>query len=738
MTMDAAAPPEHLPAAAALQLAEFARACKAAARAVSLYPAEHPAIRISVSRLTDVVAKATTDGSLVIQVLPDSLLIDGRAAARPDSAVGELATLLHDHLVAVLTVHKGADAEVWLPFFVMLSRPVEEIRDGGGVARVWSLSGNSSIQLEELDYSEVLRERSGGQPVEWEQIIANCLHSNAVDLDEKAVRALLEVSGDAERLAELVVLLEERVSSGGIKAHTAALMRMLKGIVEIVAKAAPERLESALRNMSTAMGGLSPELMLELLSGQRERAEGAADLVLQVVNRMSDGTIAGFVAKDIVAQKGATGRLAQAFQALVPEIDRRRLLVEMAESQVAQSPLAQEPSFPELMASAKEMLTTYSDEPFVADEYGRELSTARTQAIEVERTSDDPPDRVASWLATVSEVSLRRLDLQLLLDLLTIETDPIRWQEVIDPVVYHIEDLLLVGDFDAALRLVEALVREAGPEGDPHRRATATAAIERLAHGQMMRNQAIDFRTMDDQAFESMQKICYAIGPVIIPPLAESLSVEEHQRVRQRLTTLLLGFGAAGKKSVERLKNSANPAVRRTAVHLMREFGGSEALPDLTKLLDDAEPNVQREALRAILAIGTDQAYEVLQRAMATGTERTRTSLMLALVGMRDERAAPLFGYIVRHVDHRGVLRNVFLRSIEALGMFRDEPSIDLLKEVLYRGEWWTPRRTAKLRGAAAQALRRIGTPAAIQALQQAAEEGPRGVRAAARAQLRV
>ena len=167
-----------------------------------------------------------------------------------------------------------------------------------------------------------------------------------MDLDEKAIRALLEVSGDADRLAELVVLLEERASGGGIKAQTAALIRMLKGIVEIVAKTAPDRLESALRNMSSAIGGLSPELMLELLSGQRERAEGAADLVLQVVNRMSDGTIAGFVAKNIVAQKGATGRLAQAFQALVPEIDRRRLLVEMAEHAWRNSPLAEEPVSP--------------------------------------------------------------------------------------------------------------------------------------------------------------------------------------------------------------------------------------------------------------------------------------------------------------------------------------------------------------------------------------------------------
>jgi hypothetical protein len=488
--------------------------------------------------------------------------------------------------------------------------------------------------------------------------------------------------------------------------------------------------------MSVAIGGLSPELLLELLSGQKERAEGAADLVLQVINRMSDGTVAAFLAKNIAAERGATGRLAQAFQALVPEIDRRRLLLEMAEQKVAQTPLGQEAGFPELMANAREMLTTYSDESFVSEEYARELSQARVQAVDVERVNDDPPDRVSSWLSTVSEVSLRALDLRLLLDLLVIETNPVRWQDVTDPVVFHIEDLLLVGDFEAALQLVQVLVREAGPEGDQSHRPAATAAIERLSEGRMLQDQMLDFRTIDDESFELVKKICYAIGPPLIRPLAEALSVEEDARARQQLTTLLLGFGAAGKQSVERLKLSANAAVRRTAVYLLREFGGKEALPDLTTLLDDAEPHIQREALRAIFAIGTDEAYEVLQRAMASGTERTRNSLMLALVAMRDERAAPLFGYILRHVDHRGVLRNVYLRSIEALGTLRDESSIELLKEALYRGEWWAPFRTAKLRTTVAAALRQIGTPSALSVLQQAAEHGPHGVRVAARAQL--
>jgi len=67
------------------------------------------------------------------------------------------------------------------------------------------------------------------------------------------------------------------------------------------------------------------------------------------------------------------------------------------------------------------------------------------------------------------------------------------------------------------------------------------------------------------------------------------------------------------------------------------------ALPDLTELLDDSEPHIQREALRAILLIGTEDAYSVLRRALASGTERSRNSLMLALVAMHDERAAPLF-----------------------------------------------------------------------------------------------
>ena len=44
--------------------------------------------------------------------------------------------------------------------------------------------------------------------------------------------------------------------------------------------------------------------------------QGGVDVIGAMVDRMSDQTIATFVAGSVVSERGATGRLAQAFQAL--------------------------------------------------------------------------------------------------------------------------------------------------------------------------------------------------------------------------------------------------------------------------------------------------------------------------------------------------------------------------------------------------------------------------------------
>ena len=324
----------------------------------------------------------------------------------------------------------------------------------------------------------------------------------------------------------------------------------------------------------------------------------------------------------------------------------------------------------------------------------------------------------------------------LLLDLLRIEPDDERWTGMMTPVVRVIEDLVLVGDFDAAGELVAVVVRESASASSQQRRQQAIVAIDVLIAGPMMRHITAHLAAIDQAQFERVKTMCVSLGEVLVRPLAETLSNEERPRTRERLTAILIAFGAAGKRTVERLKSSQNPAVRRTAILLMREFGGSEALPDLTELVDDNEPQVQREAVRAILNIGTDAAYRILEQALTSGTPRTRDAIMQSLSVLRDERAGPLFAYIVGHVDHRGPLAPVYVRAIESLGAMRDPEGIQPLKQALHRGEWWAPRRNAQLRGAAAAALARIGTPEALAVLEDAIASGSRGVRHAAKPHL--
>jgi HEAT repeat protein len=74
---------------------------------------------------------------------------------------------------------------------------------------------------------------------------------------------------------------------------------------------------------------------------------------------------------------------------------------------------------------------------------------------------------------------------------------------------------------------------------------------------------------------------------------------------------------------------------------------------------------------------------------------------------------------------------------VEALGSSGGPEAVEALKEALYHGEWRAPLRTRRTRAAAAQALRRIGNAAAVGALQEASTNGPRGVRAAAKVELK-
>jgi hypothetical protein len=67
---------------------------------------------------------------------------------------------------------------------------------------------------------------------------------------------------------------------------------------------------------------------------------------------------------------------------------------------------------------------------------------------------------------------------------------------------------------------------------------------------------------------------------------------------------------------------------------------------------------------------------------------------MQALGAFRDEKAAPLFVYILNNTDYKGQSEGLYTQTIESLGKIAlDERSVSTLKDILYRGEWWARAR---------------------------------------------
>jgi HEAT repeat protein len=218
--------------------------------------------------------------------------------------------------------------------------------------------------------------------------------------------------------------------------------------------------------------------------------------------------------------------------------------------------------------------------------------------------------------------------------------------------------------------------------------------------------------------------------------LAETLSREDRTRSRQHLIGILTSFGAAGRDVVERLMQSPNAAVRRTAVLLLREFGGFDALPQLEAMLHDHEPHVQREATRAIAMMGVEPAYETLVSGLVKGTESVRAALTGVLCSLPLEESSAALAHIVTRAPVTGAMTAVHQRALQRLAGSSGPIVTAALGEALRRGNPLAPLRTRMLRRLAADALARIGTEDATEQLHAAAVGGTWGIRAAVKAAL--
>ena len=586
----------------------------------------------------------------------------------------------------------------------------------------------------------MLRERGGGDEVRGIASSRCACKVRQPRSTNARSASLLDSLSDPERFSRLVEQFQRTPSPDGAKVsvRVAALLQLMRTAIDAARLRGDAEVNRAFETMAESCARLTPEMMIAMLERRHGQDREEANMVSTVADRMTDTAIASFMTRAVTADRRGTERLAQALEVLVPSLERKSRIVDLAKEEALHSELAADTASSRCgrrVANTVMSYTLVSNLTGVSEDYGKELSSARTQAIEVERVSDDPPERVQAWVATVSESALARLDLEMLLDLLRIEETRRSGNRSAAIVVAEIERRTLIGDVTGAHALIESLVRETTTEGRPALRISATRTVDRLAAGPIVRHVASHFRSIVDGEVEHSTMLCQLLGVSVVRSLTDARARRE-RRSHSPASRSPSGFWRRRPpfgRAVEEFTQSGCPAHRDHVAPAGRRAGSAaRAGVDARR----RRPEVQRESIHAIVEIGTTNAYSVLHRLLLEA-DTPRDTALQELVSLRDDKAVPLFSYVLTKAEPRGKLIAIHISMIEALGTMKPRPeSIRALHQVLLRGRWWTPFRTTTQRQAAATALRRLGTPEALAMLEAAADTGGRGVRKIARAQI--
>ena len=145
-----------------------------------------------------------------------------------------------------------------------------------------------SIDVREVDYERMLRNRLLGDPATLEEIFDSLMSGHTDDLDPAARETLVEIIRDPAKLELFASELAKRVGANDA-AHAESLLHLLRIATELVEDDEDAARDAALANLAKLLTGLNAETMADLLRrrGTPAAMVGDRDAVEAATQRMT-------------------------------------------------------------------------------------------------------------------------------------------------------------------------------------------------------------------------------------------------------------------------------------------------------------------------------------------------------------------------------------------------------------------------------------------------------------------
>src|SRR5476649_2218284 len=126
-------------------------------------------------------------------------------------------------------------------------------------------------------------------------------------------------------------------------------------------------------------------------------------------------------------------------------------------------------------------------------------------------SSVDLPPELPDWMESLGQASVRGLSVAMLIDLFTLEQDPVRASEMAGDMSALAEDLLMSGAYDDALTVARALqTRVSTPKAIG--RDACRQSLDQLGESLAMRESVALIGDVDETSWTAMKLVIATIG----------------------------------------------------------------------------------------------------------------------------------------------------------------------------------------------------------------------------------
>ena len=223
-------------------------------------------------------------------------------------------------------------------------------------------------------------------------------------------------------------------------------------------------------------------------------------------------------------------------------------------------------------------------------------------------------------------------------------------------------------------------------------------------------------------------QVLLACGEAVVPRLLD-VHFTADDETSKRTASILIAMGDVALQVIVAELGSPTLERARRAAQLLGDLQHPRAVESLSAALQNAEnPSIRPKVARALVHIGSEQAIDTLIEALQDDTERAELAAR-CLAESREPRARAALIEAIH--ESSGRQESVRREAIRSLGKLGGEEALAALRSLLEQGSILHRRRIRPLRIAAAQAIARIGSSSAREALERNSRHGDTAVRKA-------